>query len=331
MQARLLDMLVCTECQERLSLEEAAHDEHGEVESGRLVCLNEHAFPIVGGIPRMAQQGSGSKADPVHESFSREWRHHQLGDRTWYLDLQFRVRTAFIEVLGMPPEELATKTVLDAGCGNGSQSVAFTEFVNEVVALDISTGLELGYEFRRRWRHGRADAVHFVQADVARPPLPPRSVDVVYAFGVLHHTPDTLASFNALVPLLRPGGTCYIWLYRYEPFWTPLIRLLRAGTTHVPITLFDRMARMLAWPFILFTMIVNALGVRAYPRISQREAAVALMDIFAAPYAHYHSPEEVRRWFTSAGFTELRVCRQARRGFGMVGRLEGHHVPSGSV
>ncbi len=38
---------------------------------------------------------------------------------------------------------------------------------------------------------------------------------------------------------------------------------------------------------------VNALEIRAYARLSRREATLALMDIFGAPYAHYHSDEEV--------------------------------------
>lgn len=321
MRPQLLDMLACPQCRQPLALQPPVRGEHDEIESGTLLCARGHAFPIVAGIPRFVDEGSGVNVDRVRESFSREWRHHQVGDRTWYLDLETRVRTAFVEVLGIPRGELATRTVVDAGCGNGSQSVAFTEFVKDVIALDLSTGLELGYQFRKQWPGGRADGVHFVQADVARPPLPPRSVDVVYSFGVLHHTPDTRACFDALVPLLRPGGTCYVWVYRYEPFWTPLIRLLRAVTTRIPVGLFDRLTRLLAPPFMLFTIIANASGVRSYPRISRREAAVALMDIFAAPYAHHHAPEEVREWFTAAGFTDVRHCNEARRGFGTVGRL----------
>ncbi len=320
MQPRLLDMLVCPDCRQRFALEDAVRADGDEIESAVLVCSTGHAFPVVDGIPRLLRQNSRQDLDRVRDSFSREWTHHQLGDRTWYLDLETRVRTAFVDVLGIAQEDLATKTVLDAGCGNGSQSVAFTEFVHEVIAIDLSTGLELGNQFRSRWQRGRADAVHFVQADVSHPPLPPRSVDVVYSFGVLHHTPDTRASFDALVPLLRPGGTCYVWVYRYEPFWTPLIRMIRAVTTRVPVHLFNRIAPVLAWPFMLFTRALDITRIRSYPRISRREATLALMDIFAAPYAHNHSPEEVRCWFDAAGFTDVRECNQARRGFGMVGR-----------
>ncbi len=321
MLARLLDLLVCPQCQGGLALAEAVGDSRDEIESGRLDCPNKHRYAVAGGIPRLLPAGSDSRLDRVRESFSREWTNHELGMRTWYLDLDTRVRGTFVEALGIPAEDLATKRVLDAGCGNGTQSVAFTEFAAEVVALDLSTGLELGQAFRDRWPRGRRDAVHFVQGDVARPPLPPGSVDVVYSFGVLHHTPDTRASFSALVPLLRPGGTCYIWVYRYEPFWTPLIRLLRAVTTRVPVALLDRLTRVLAVPFIAFTIAATATGVRTYPRIDRREAALALMDIFAAPYAHHHCPAEVRGWFAAAGFTDVRECNHARRGFAVVGRL----------
>ncbi len=218
MQPRLLDILVCPDCRQRLALEDAVRAYDDEIESALLMCPTGHAFPVVAGIPRLLGQNSGQDLDRVRDSFSREWTHHQLGDRTWYLDLETRVRTAFIEVLGMTPEGLLTKTVLDAGCGNGCQSVAFTEFVREVIAIDVSTGLEMGNQLRTRWPRGRADAVYFVQADICNPPVPSRSVDVVYSFGVLHHTPDTGGSFDALVPLLRPRGTLYIRVYHYERF-----------------------------------------------------------------------------------------------------------------
>ncbi len=92
-------------------------------------------------------------------------------------------------------------------------------------------------------------------------------------------------------------------------------------TTRIPVALFNRITPLLAWPFKLFTMALNTSGIRSYPRISRREATLALMEIFAAPYAHYHSQEEVRGWFAATGFTDVRECNQARRGFGMVGRL----------
>jgi hypothetical protein len=60
---------------------------------------------------------------------------------------------------------------------------------------------------------------------------------------------------------------------------------------------------------------------------SRREAALALMDIFGAPYAHYHSFDEVARWYGSEGFDEIWGCNDGRRGFGVCGRRTGGTTP----
>ena len=189
----------------------------------------------------------------------------RLDDRTWYLDLESRVQGTFLDALRIPPCELREKTVLDAGCGNGSQSVAYGQHVAEVIAIDLSSGVELGQALLEQWPGARLDRIHFIQTDLRHAPLEAGSVDIIHAAGVLHHTPDTYASFKALLPLLTPGGTFYIWVYRYERLVTPLLRLLRAVTTRIPVAILDRLSRSLALPFIAFTMALNALGLRAYP------------------------------------------------------------------
>jgi|GEM_PF-7128717 len=87
----------------------------------------------------------------------------------------------------------------------------------------------------------------------------------------------------------------------------------------------------MAFPFLGFCAAVDALGVRAYPRLSRREAVLALMDIFGAPYAHHHSFSEVADWDRAEGFEQFWECNESRRGFGICGRLapiQGHQVGS---
>jgi 2-polyprenyl-3-methyl-5-hydroxy-6-metoxy-1,4-benzoquinol methylase len=257
----------------------------------------------------------------TRENFSHEWDNHALGGKTWGMELSDRVRWFFLEPLRIPEVELRGKVMLDAGCGNGSQSVAYTEQGLEVIAVDLSSGLEHGYAYRRLHAGAAQAKVHFVQADLQRPPLAPASLDIIHSAGVLHHTPDTLQTFRALRPLLRPGGTFYVWLYKYEKWVTPVVNSIRAVSTRIPPAAFARVAQLLAIPFIGFCKTVNALGIRAYSSQTRREAALALMDIFGAPYAYYHTFEEVAEWYKAAGFGEIWPCNDGRRGFGVCGRL----------
>ena len=347
MQLRLLEWLRCPSCQSRfsLALPGAPADRGEDATTGLLECSEGHVFPIVGGIPRLFQralaeygapaafsstahtptaaQGEPAETHRTREGFSREWAYQEPGGRIWYQEIGPRVHSTFLQALRIPVEELQEKVVLDVGCGNGSQAVAYSEYAGEVIAIDLSAGVEHGHALREQWAGARPERVHFVQGDLQRMPLAPRSVDVVYCAGVLHHTPDTLASFRSLVPLLRPGGTLYVWVYRYEPLVTPILSALRAATTRIPIALLDRLARLMAVPFIWFTMALNALRLRSYPRINKAEAAVAIMDIFGPPYAHHHSPDEVIGWFRAHGFEEVWSCNHSRRGFGVCGRLRG--------
>jgi len=254
-------------------------------------------------------------------NFSNEWDHHDIGGRTWTMDLDDRVEWFFVDPIHIPKPELKGKRMLDAGCGNGSQSVAYTEFGLEVFAIDLSTGLEKGYEFRKRYAKGKPENVHFIQGDLQRPPFADDMFDIIHSSGVLHHTPNTETTFRALRPLLRRDGTFYVWLYKYENVVTPIVNSIRFFTTRIPASIFAIIANLMAIPFIIFCWTVNALGIRNYAMPNLRESALAIHDIFGAPYAHYHSFDEVAGWYKSTGFTEIWDCNDGRRGFGVCGKL----------
>ncbi|MBA2334806.1 MAG: class I SAM-dependent methyltransferase [Blastocatellia bacterium] len=236
------------------------------------------------------------------------------------MELSNRIEGFFLGPIRIPRDELPGKVMLDAGCGNGSQSVAYTEFGLEVVALDLSTGLEKGYAFRDVYSKAKPEMVHFVQADLQNPPLAANSFDIIHSAGVLHHTPNTEKTFRALRPLLKSGGTFYVWLYKYEKIVTPIVNSMRAVTTRIDPAIFARIADFASVPFIGFCWAVNKLGIRQYTTLNRREATIAVHDIFGAPYAHYHDFGQVSKWFRSEGINEVWPCNDSRRGFGVCGR-----------
>jgi SAM-dependent methyltransferase/uncharacterized protein YbaR (Trm112 family) len=323
-----------------------------EIANGILHCPEKHFFPIVRGIPRMLPSSLKDNWPEIRSkipdtvpaaikhmiederlneqtrdydtrtkaNFSNEWDNHDIGGRTWTMELSDRIKWYFLDPIHIPTEDLKGKIMLDAGCGNGSQSVAYTEFGLEVLAVDLSTGLEKGYAFRDIHAAAKPEKVHFIQADLQRPPLAENIVDIIHSAGVLHHTPDTETTFRALRSILKEGGTYYVWLYKYENVVTPIVNTIRAVTTRIPAPAFAALADAGAYPFMGFCWVADKLGIRKYEMPDPREAAISIHDIFGAPYAHYHTYEEVAKWFESVGLNEHWPCNGDRRGFGICGR-----------
>jgi ubiquinone/menaquinone biosynthesis C-methylase UbiE len=50
-------------------------------------------------------------------------------------------------------------------------------------------------------------------ADAERLPFPNNSFDIVYSYGVLHHSPDTAQAIREVYRVLRPGGSARIMIY----------------------------------------------------------------------------------------------------------------------
>ncbi len=58
------------------------------------------------------------------------------------------------------------------------------------------------------------------RGDAENLPFEDASFDVVYSFGVLHHTPDTEKAVEEIHRVLRPGGCAIIGVYhRYSAFY----------------------------------------------------------------------------------------------------------------
>jgi 2-polyprenyl-6-hydroxyphenyl methylase/3-demethylubiquinone-9 3-methyltransferase len=64
--------------------------------------------------------------------------------------------------------------------------------------------------------------------------------DVVYAWGVLHHTGDMWRALdNAMLPI-TPGGRLFVAIYNQQRYWTPVHTFLKRAYVSLP--------RVLRWP-----------------------------------------------------------------------------------
>ncbi len=120
------------------------------------------------------------------------------------------------------------KRVLEIGCGIGTDTMNFARAGADVTAVDLSDrSLEIA---RERARVFGVTNVRFVSgnAERLRESLAVQPYDLVYSFGVIHHTPNPDAALRELRRYLAPDGTLKLMLY-HRTSWKVLWVLLKYG------------------------------------------------------------------------------------------------------
>jgi SAM-dependent methyltransferase len=108
------------------------------------------------------------------------------------------------------------KRVLEIGVGAG------TDFVNWVRCGALATGVDLterGVELTRERLALEGLSAEVLRADAENLPFEPDSFDIVYSYGVLHHSPHTVRAIGEVYRVLKPGGTALVMMYHLHA-WT---------------------------------------------------------------------------------------------------------------
>ena len=133
------------------------------------------------------------------------------------------------------------RKVLEIGCGIGTDTINFARNGADVTAVDLS-GKSLEIASQRAAVFQLRDRICFLSADAEQlgDCLPANSYDLVYSFGVIHHTPHPDRVLEQIRKLLRPGGTLKMMVYNRWS-WKVLWILLAEGRGR-----FWRLSRLVA-------------------------------------------------------------------------------------
>lgn len=297
MKPELLSWLRCPACREAYR-PSVVREEVGEIREGRLQCRCAAGIVVREGIPRFID------SDAYAGSFSFEWRVHartQLdsANGSTRSEEQFQAR------LDVPVTWLKGKLVLDAGCGTGRFAEVAAKRGARVVGVDMSFAVDVAQENLRRWPY-----MYLLQADLMDLPFAPNTFDLIYCFGVLHHTPDASATFKALVPLLKPGGRLAIFVYSaYNKALIYSSTFWRTLTVRVPRTLLYWLCAGAVPLYYLYRVPVIGQLAKLCLVISMepdwRWRWLDTFDWYAARYQSKHTHAEVARWFREAGLQVL--------------------------
>jgi ubiquinone/menaquinone biosynthesis C-methylase UbiE/uncharacterized protein YbaR (Trm112 family) len=292
-------LLRCPACHDRLQEKRAASASAAET----LACRGCQAeYDVVRGIPRFV------KSDSYVKNFSFEWKIHtktQLDDaKRGSSEKNFYLR------LGRPPEFLKGKKVLDVGVGIGRYADVALKAGAEVWGIDLSYSVEAA-----KANLDHYGKFHAVQANLFELPFPEESFDVIYSFGVLHHTPDPKKAFAGLTKYLKPGGMILVTLYSvHEIYHTS--RHFRKLTTKLPspvlYALTTLMTLVLYYPYrylrLAYSLLGHYLPISTSP--SLKEAILDTFDCYSPKYQFTYTEYEVFTLFKDCGLRDIEVRPQ---------------------
>ena len=315
----VLDLLVCPNDAGALTL-------NGD----GLTCTSGHRFAIRDEVPRMVPEGSGPLGDQsgTFDSFSAKWSRVDSAE----VQQRFQAQYAwYVQRFGFGDEDglrrfLADKRmVLEAGTGLGGDAARFARLSEAtVVGLDLSESIVTAQR-----EFGAAENLHYVQADLLRPPLPAEAFDFISADQVVHHTPDAEAAVRSLARLLAPGGVLAFYVYKVKaPLREYADDYIRERTTKMSVDecmqfseSMSELGRKLSdlGATITLERDIPLLGIPAGEHDVQRlfywhflkcfwndDFSPNLNDLvnfdwYHPPYASRHTEDEVRGWCDSLG------------------------------
>lgn len=113
-----------------------------------------------------------------------------------------KVSRILLDELQLSREDVKGKSVLDVGCGNGRWSYAFKNLDTNVTAYDYS---------KNGCRETHKLGIETVLADALHPPFKPASFDLVFSFGVLHHTGNLPRAIRENAQLTKDRMHVYLY------------------------------------------------------------------------------------------------------------------------
>lgn len=152
-----------------------------------------------------------------------------VGSREYFDEVEARKYFVEPHIPGFAEfERWQGKRVLEVGCGIGTDSINFARAGAELTAVDLSSE-SLRIAQQRAEMLDVADRIQFVHANAEElTSAVSGEYDLIYSFGVIHHTPRPERALAEMRALAAPAGMLRVMVY-HRFSWKVLWILLAEG------------------------------------------------------------------------------------------------------
>ena len=153
--------------------------------------------------------------DKKHFAFGRNWDSYSRQIESPHIESAKSEIVALIQL-----SDFSEMSVLDIGSGSGIHSLSFMILgCKDLVAIDydpdsVDTTKRVlsGASFQGKYQVFQADILESI------PEIDGLTYDLVYSWGVLHHTGQMMKAIENAMKYVKPGGLIALALYRKTPF-----------------------------------------------------------------------------------------------------------------
>lgn len=235
---------------------------------------------------------AGLRQKQTLASFDFQWRELPEGGalltEPWFREHVDSILSE--ELLCVSRDWFPGRAVLDAGCGNGRWTIGLLRLGCNVLAVDASEAalehVQAAVEELCTEEERARLEVELVNLLELPPGLVARSFDLVFTFGVLHHTGDTRRALGNVAALAGPEGMLFAYLYgrgSLSPRSRAMIEAVRLALAPLP-----------------FSLKRKVIG-----KLSRRGDAHQAFDCLSPTINTRHTLEQVAGWLGEDGFDDV--------------------------
>ncbi|MCG2726733.1 MAG: class I SAM-dependent methyltransferase [Elusimicrobia bacterium] len=220
-------------------------------------------------------------------------------------------------------ENLKGKTFIDVGCGSGLFSLAAMRLkADRVISFDFSEGSVNATRCLKANYHKDNDKWIIMQGSVLNKELVLSlgKFDIVYSWGVLHHTGDMYQALENVIPLVKSDGQLFIAIYNNQGIVSSIWKKVKLVHNKLPDIFKLPYVFLIAFAFEFKCALVSMVrGKSPFHRLSDSKRGMSIfidwVDWIGGYPFEVACPEKIFNFYREKGFS-LEVLKTCGGGYG---------------